>query len=1047
MPLLETVVCAIGPAISKTVLKLWIGDNKIVSDASSSAVDALAKLIPDLRARNEAIRQLDSIGERAAESLMFTFHSEGRLLFADDQETVALLVARTLESAHIDSGLLIEKDLDPVKLAQYFVETASEELSKLSTQRVQLFTRVIEEAAQSIIDVAHVLPNFSERTISALLKQNRVLVDAAHQILSDLERIRATSDDDAQIEATRFETEYRRAVLRNLNRVELFGIDVSRTSRSYPLSVAYVSLEVSGYKKEPQGHVEVDVADPEDVDESKIDAVELALAESNRFVIRGPAGAGKTTLMHWIAVQAASRGFQSPLQDWNTIVPFIVRLRQFSDTDLPTPEQFPALVAPSISETMPRGWVIRLLRSGSAVIMIDGVDEVQESRRTGVRQWLTDMVSTFPNCRFIVTSRPHAIEQDWLTAEGFIEGDLQPMDLNAIDSFIDHWHLAVREEVERDEEIASLDRLAQNLKSTLRSNVAIRRLATNPLLCSVICALHRDTNEQLPQDRLDLYERCCSMLLERRDPESGLKVQGYPRLSYRQKRLLLEDLAYWMIKNEWSEIARDVASDRLQKKTETFRFDQQDRIALSGETSLRFFLERSGILREPLKGKVDFAHRTFQEFLGANAAISEGDIGVLLSNATNSLWREVVILGAALARPAERSGLIKSLIRKGDADRSTRPQYYLLAVACLETAVDIDNALRNDVQRKIEQLFPPKSLTEAMQIAEAAGDLAVPFLKRKKYLSSRQSAACVRALALIGTREAAQAIAEYAEKQARPVLREVARSASSIDSDEFLNTIAPHLNVAALPGNAVEILFNAYGPKYIPDLAKATELSLSGRAAQSIEMVSHMTQLHSLKLSGAAITNISPLSSLKELEVLELDRTRVNDLAPLNSLSNLKRLFLDRCKANGKQVAEIKSLELISLSNVALSDLGSLASMPALQRIIIYGGEVDLSSLSRLKNLESLVVSGFGADIADILKDMPGLKSVSLIHGDVGNLQWLGNMPNLQALDLFQVRASDFAKMPQVPSLKAISVRYTDLPEGFADSVRRTYPKATIFIG
>ena len=43
-------------------------------------------------------------------------------------------------------------------------------------------------------------------------------------------------------------------------------------------------------------------------------------------------------------------------------------------------------------------------------------------------------------------------------------------------------------------------------EDTLRGNFGIRRLATSPLLCSVICALHRDTNEEIPWDRLDLYE-------------------------------------------------------------------------------------------------------------------------------------------------------------------------------------------------------------------------------------------------------------------------------------------------------------------------------------------------------------------------------------------------------------------------------------------------------------------------------------------------------------------------------------------------------------
>jgi predicted NACHT family NTPase len=467
-------------------------------------------------------------------------------------------------------------------------------------------------------------------------------------------------DDDREVEATRFETEYRRAVVRNLDKMELFGVDLSRASRVHPLSIAYVSLDVGGpVKTITPTEVDVDVAE---IDESTVHGVETALADSERLLIRGPAGAGKTTLLRWIAVRAASRSFEYPLEHWNGLVPFLIRLRQSVDANRPRPEHFPSLVAPSISDTMPHGWVHRILTEGSAVVLVDGADEVPENKRKDIRTWLKEIVETFPKCRFVMTSRPHAVEAHWLDDEDFLDTDLQPMDTAGIETFIDHWHRAVGQEVQREEEIASLGRLAKSLKSTLRGNLGIRRLATSPLLCSVICALNRDTNEQIPGDRLDLYERCCSMLLERRDPESGLTFKDYPKLSYRQKRSLLDDLAYWMIKNDWSEISLDLAKGRLDKKCEAFRRDERDSAAITGDSSLHFFLERSGILREPLKGKVDFAHRTFQGFMAANAATVEGDVGVLLSNATKSQWREVIALGAGLARPNERADLIKSLL-------------------------------------------------------------------------------------------------------------------------------------------------------------------------------------------------------------------------------------------------------------------------------------------------------------------------------------------------------------------------------------------------
>ena len=77
-------------------------------------------------------------------------------------------------------------------------------------------------------------------------------------------------------------------------------------------------------------------------------------------------------------------------------------------------------------------------------------------------------------------------------------------------------------------------------------------------------------------------------------------------------------------------------------------------LGISGKDIRRLLVERSGMLREPFKGFIHFAHRTFQEFLAAQAVLNEDDIGVLVKNAYDDQWREVIILASGLSRQERR---------------------------------------------------------------------------------------------------------------------------------------------------------------------------------------------------------------------------------------------------------------------------------------------------------------------------------------------------------------------------------------------------------
>jgi predicted NACHT family NTPase len=119
------------------------------------------------------------------------------------------------------------------------------------------------------------------------------------------------------------------------------------------------------------------------------------------------------------------------------------------------------------------------------------------------------------------------------------------------------------------------------------------------------------------------------------------------------------------------------------------------------------FVERSGMIREPVKGAIDFAHRTFQEFLAAKAVVDEGDIGVLVQHAHDYQWHEVVTLAAGLASKKQREDLVDRLIGRGETEKVYRSQLYLLAAACAQASQEemgLNTKLR--VERRLNALLP-----------------------------------------------------------------------------------------------------------------------------------------------------------------------------------------------------------------------------------------------------------------------------------------------------------------------------------------------------
>jgi energy-coupling factor transporter ATP-binding protein EcfA2 len=761
---MEMLLLQLGGAVAKSVLSLWLGNVAIVGDVSGVAVDVLLERVPGLNIieRRRATRQFDRMAEAVAEKLAPFLEVEFGGLPENERAAAVLGVADAIERAGVTSDLLLSQDLDPLRLEAHVRAAAPGGREQLIPAAWVLYDHLLREACNYAVEIAVTLPPFASQAARESLRRETEIIDLIQMVLSKLPEPALAGRDGEDADA-RFETQYRRSLTRLLDRLELFGLDVSPLSKRYALSVAYITLSAS---------------DPEAGEDAEAAYVRVneALAGNRRMLVRGEAGSGKTTLLQWLAVTSARQSFVDALGDWNGTVPFFVQLRRHAGGELPAPEHFLDDATPNLSGMMPTGWVHRQLNDGRALVLIDGVDELPEDERQRAREWLLDLTGTFEDARYVVTSRPTAPE-DWLADGAFGHCMLQPMTLADVDSFIDHWHDAIRAALPDEADQAELSRLGTALKVTLRGRSPVRRLATSPLLCAMLCALHRERSEQLPQDRMELYRVALDMLLERRDVDR--RIAGAERLPLKEKQLLLRDFAYWLVLNNYVDADQAAAVERVEHKLASMPRVNDDPPAV-----FRYLMERSGVLRMPVEGRVDFVHRTFQEYLAGEEAVGQDHVGLLVDNAHQDHWREVIILAAGHASLRQREALLRGLLDRGEREPEERHRLHLLAVACLETSPEVPAGLTAELQEVLSELLPPRSISEAKEVA-SAGELAVPLLAQFHAESARVAASCVRALTLIGGDDALNALAAYGRDGRVTVAEELIRAWESFDAAEF----------------------------------------------------------------------------------------------------------------------------------------------------------------------------------------------------------------------------------------------------------------------
>ena len=1028
---LEAAALTAGRVVGERAGRLWLAGRRAKAERESDLVDLISFRFQDQISRRKVERQLQDISDTVAERILTLAGHEYPNLMENEKNAAIIAVGDTLKAADLSDDAIFDSNIDAIRLAsQVRVRIPdSAATADLSEPAAHLYGVVLAECCDCLVRIVRQLPSFGARADVELLKRTSQISFDVTSLLARVP-IRSLDSPDGTASDDEFRRRYLEQVSMNLDSVELFGVRLERLRPKTALTVSYISLSVSvpgdpgtSTNQRPDAERAHRVAEWKAApSEQSSLRVEAALSRSNLTLIRGEAGSGKSTLLRWLAITAARGTFTADLSKWNSCIPFLIKLRSYAEERLPRPEQFLAGVADNISGLMPAGWVHRQLSSGRALLLVDGIDELPTAQRRRVRTWIDRLVRDY-DMRVVVTSRPAAASSDWLARQAFSTALMERMGPADVRSLIIHWHAAMNDAGDLPcppEKLASYETA---LLARIEAAPHLQMLASNPLLATMLCALNLDRDTQLPRDRMGLYSAILELLLERRDSERHIPSYQEVAIEREQKIQLLQDLAWRLSITNRTELPKEVVVRSIHSK-----LGSMPKVEGPAEAVLEHLLQRSGVIREPVLGRIDFVHRTLQEYLAAQQAADDGDMQPIIDNAHRDQWYNIVVMTAGHSNMPLREELINGLIGRASAEPRIARRMTILVAACLETLPSVPPTIGTEISRCLDELVPPRDLASARSLAL----IGEPLLERLPHVISNlgegAARACVRTAWLINGPKALGILSRYGKDKRRPVQNELLKAWEYFDAVEYASRVLADTpfaegfvsltSASLIPGlrylkqckqlvieERVSDLF------FVQDLPNLTHLAIQDLALCDLNVLSrNIPQLTHLRLYivGGDI-DIGPLTQLRALQDLSL---AIEDFDNLEFVCDLPQLY---------------ALELSCLSGV--TDLRPLMSQRRLMSLELEDvthlrGLEQLPPLSKLHNL-AIRGATLETDLADLVRRAPGLSKLALRgskwQGDLTPLTTLA----LDSLELWDCEVVDISPLGAIPQLSFLDLEDT----------------------
>jgi len=569
-------------------------------------------------------------------------------------------------------------ELDAILQATYALEAAQEALGDRW-----------DEFARQLVQEAATLPGRSNLVTlqeGAVVEGSVVVGDVALRggsIFVGGDYALHIHDSSAQREAEtrdRALRAYLQRLTRECNALHLRGMDPraadATSQETMSLAAVYTALDTT--RRVPLSNGELDALREQGREpptplsagrrgERPLAAVEAA-SQIDRLVLLGDPGAGKSTFVNHLTFHLAQATLQEdaagslpPGWTRGPLIPLRVTLRDLVRATQLNESGSATALWDSIARTLADAHLSAAVPAleerldGRALLLLDGLDEVDPAARRWVLDSVADFALTHQRAPILVTCRVYAYQEPTWQLADFEQATLAPFDEQKIDRFIQAWYA----EVARLGLMSELEgrKQAARLRDAVH-RADLRALAPNPMLLTMMALLHSSYG-RLPQDRVQLYSEIVELLLARWDQSRlGREALSRAHLSPRDLRFALEEVAYVVHAQEPAgegaalSSKADVAEATLRQVFQGYLEGDWTR---AGDV-IRYIRERAGLLLERKPGIYAFPHRTLQEYLAGCHLSVQPDFPARASDLLGrdeDRWREPFLLAVGKTGRAE----------------------------------------------------------------------------------------------------------------------------------------------------------------------------------------------------------------------------------------------------------------------------------------------------------------------------------------------------------------------------------------------------------